>query len=283
MRTKEANEIKMPIFRERFCSLRGSKTQAEFAEFIGISRPTVGFYENGERLPDALVLRKIAEKCGVSADWLLGLSDVKSTDQNKKNACEVTGLTEENVEFLHMAKIHHETLERALHLEIHAPDHDTLLDDFSYIALINTLLEILNGREHLMRKIKFALSSLYYLEKSRSQNPHERYEQDRQFYIGLQDKFDGIFDYLEKNHAFVVSGDEAKDTFRRNIRDGFSKFANCLINYESLFLKDSNDKKEYSAVHVLQRQIVLFEERIKSATPKGGEQNANDHTEERDI
>ena len=63
--------------RDRFRSLRGDMTQADFAKFVGISRPTVGFYENGERLPDALALKKIAEKCEISVDWLLGLSDVK--------------------------------------------------------------------------------------------------------------------------------------------------------------------------------------------------------------
>lgn len=54
---------RMPIFAERFAQLRGEMTQAEFAEFLGISRPTVGFYENGVRLPDALLLCQIAEKC----------------------------------------------------------------------------------------------------------------------------------------------------------------------------------------------------------------------------
>ena len=66
---------RLPKFAERFAELRGERTQGEFAEFLGISRPTVGFYENGTRIPDALVLRQIAEKCQVSADWLLGLTD----------------------------------------------------------------------------------------------------------------------------------------------------------------------------------------------------------------
>lgn len=73
----EAKKSKMPIFAARFSELRGERTQAEFAEFLGISRPTVGFYENGERIPDALVLRQIAEKCGVTTDFLVGLSDNK--------------------------------------------------------------------------------------------------------------------------------------------------------------------------------------------------------------
>lgn len=104
MAAKEEKEIKMPIFRERFSSLRGDMTQAKFAEFIGISRPTVGFYENGERLPDAIVLKQIAEKCSVSADWLIGLSDVKTTDGDIKSICEYTGLSEESVDVLNRSK-----------------------------------------------------------------------------------------------------------------------------------------------------------------------------------
>lgn len=70
------NEGRFPIFQERFLKERQRRklSQADFAVFLGISRPTVGFYENGERLPDALTLRKIAEKCEVTSDYLLGLS-----------------------------------------------------------------------------------------------------------------------------------------------------------------------------------------------------------------
>lgn len=88
---------RMPIFAERFAQLRGEMTQGEFAEFLGISRPTVGFYENGTRLPDALLLRQIADKCKVSADWLLGKSDIKSTAPSLQAACELTGLPEDTI------------------------------------------------------------------------------------------------------------------------------------------------------------------------------------------
>lgn len=66
---------KLLRFAERFSKLRRDESQKDFAERIGISRPTVGFYENGDRLPQADVLKQIAERCGVSTDWLLGLSD----------------------------------------------------------------------------------------------------------------------------------------------------------------------------------------------------------------
>lgn len=63
---------RLPIFAKRVKELRGEMTQGQFAEKLGISRPTVGLYESGARIPDAEVLRDIVEKCNVSADWLLG-------------------------------------------------------------------------------------------------------------------------------------------------------------------------------------------------------------------
>lgn len=68
---------KFPVFQMRFHKLRGGMSQEEFAKKIGVSRPVIGFYENGERVPDALTLKKIAEKCNTSVDWLLGLTDVE--------------------------------------------------------------------------------------------------------------------------------------------------------------------------------------------------------------
>lgn len=97
-------ERRMPVFADRFIELRGKRTQEEFAKFLGISRPTVGFYESGQRIPDALVLRQIAEKCNVSADYLLGLTDEKTPDQSIQAICKKTGLTAKAVIQIILAK-----------------------------------------------------------------------------------------------------------------------------------------------------------------------------------
>ena len=90
-------KTKLPIFTERFRTLRGERTQAEFAIFLEISRPTVGFYENGERIPDASVLARICKKCEVSADWLIGLTEVRQVNAELRSACEYTGLSEKAI------------------------------------------------------------------------------------------------------------------------------------------------------------------------------------------
>ncbi|NCC62201.1 MAG: XRE family transcriptional regulator [Verrucomicrobiae bacterium] len=77
----------MNFFGDRLKSLRGNKTQAEFAEFLSInSAQTYGRYEKG-RIPDAETLGVIANRCGCSVDWLLGRSD-NQNGEPKSFACE---------------------------------------------------------------------------------------------------------------------------------------------------------------------------------------------------
>ena len=94
MKQSEHTNDRFPKFKERFRVLQGERSNTEFAEFLGMSRQTVGFYYNGNRIPDALGIRDIAEKCGVSADWLLGLSNIRSTDGEIKQVCKYTGLNQ---------------------------------------------------------------------------------------------------------------------------------------------------------------------------------------------
>ena len=79
----ERKNDRLPIFTESFRELQGERSNTEFAAFLGISRQTVGFYFNGDRVPDALTLVKISQRCGVSADWLLGLSNFVNHEQKQ--------------------------------------------------------------------------------------------------------------------------------------------------------------------------------------------------------
>lgn len=81
------------IFRERFDKLRADRSNTEFAAFLGISRQTVGFYLNDGRMPDAITLAKIAVRCGVSTDYLLGLTDEATPNVDERAASEYTGLS----------------------------------------------------------------------------------------------------------------------------------------------------------------------------------------------
>ena len=94
-RAKKDTPPRFPEFRDAFLELMGDMTLDQFSKKLEMSRATVGFYAAGQRIPDALGLKKIAEKCNVSADWLLGITKTKSQDIAIRQICEKIGLEEE--------------------------------------------------------------------------------------------------------------------------------------------------------------------------------------------
>lgn len=101
MKQDKEKRNRLPVFTERFRELQGEMSNTEFAAFLGMSRQTVGFYCNGDRIPDAVGLKDIAEKCNVSADYLLGLTNVCSPDPIIRKITQYTGLDERSISKLH--------------------------------------------------------------------------------------------------------------------------------------------------------------------------------------
>ena len=73
-------------------------SQEEFARRLGISRASLTLYENGRRVPDISVLKKIHNETKVSLYFLLGISDVESDSYIGAN--ETTGLSQKSIEAL---------------------------------------------------------------------------------------------------------------------------------------------------------------------------------------
>jgi transcriptional regulator with XRE-family HTH domain len=59
------------IFSDRLRTVRGDRSKVEFARLIGTTAQNYQRYEAG-RIPDAVILTTIAERCHVTVDWLLG-------------------------------------------------------------------------------------------------------------------------------------------------------------------------------------------------------------------
>ena len=53
-------------------SLQGNKSQKDFAIELGIPQPTLSSYESGKIKPTVDAIINIADKCGISIDWLCG-------------------------------------------------------------------------------------------------------------------------------------------------------------------------------------------------------------------
>lgn len=94
----EAN--KNALFPSRLRALREEKgvSQAGLAAVLGVSKSTIGLYETGDTLPDIKTADELADYFGISTDYLLGRTDVRSCDIQIQSVCSYTGLSEDTIE-----------------------------------------------------------------------------------------------------------------------------------------------------------------------------------------
>ena len=71
--------------------------QETLAKAIGCKREMISYYEQGSRDIKTETLAHLSKALNVSTDYLLGLSDVLSTDTELKGVCEYTGLSQQVV------------------------------------------------------------------------------------------------------------------------------------------------------------------------------------------
>lgn len=79
--------------------------QKDLAKMLGVTDNTVSYYCSGSRTPNTQQITEIAKFLNVSADWLLGLSDNRTTDQATKELCETLGLSDLAIDLLKRSKI----------------------------------------------------------------------------------------------------------------------------------------------------------------------------------
>ena len=92
----------MTSLQDRLKYLIGARkeTATSLARGLGIKRQSVSQYLDGATRPNSDKLIKISEYFGVSSDYLLGLSDVPTTDTTTQAICNHTGLSDDFVSWL---------------------------------------------------------------------------------------------------------------------------------------------------------------------------------------
>ena len=93
----------MNIFAERLLKLinENHTSYSEIALLCKTTRQTVSCYVTGKNVPRLDKLLKLAKHFNVSADYLIGLSNIKSVNSEIKGVCEYTGLTENAIFKIH--------------------------------------------------------------------------------------------------------------------------------------------------------------------------------------
>ena len=98
----ESKNTCVEVFGKRLKELRKANgyTIEQFADMVGISKSTLGYYENNKRMPDIKILSRIADTLNVNADYLIGRTNTTAQKGKMKTVCEFTGLSDSAAEFL---------------------------------------------------------------------------------------------------------------------------------------------------------------------------------------
>lgn len=98
----ESKNTCVEVFGKRLKELRKANgyTIEQFAAMVGISKSTLGYYENDKRMPDIEILARIADTLNVNADYLIGRTNTTAQKGKMKTVCEFTGLSDNAAEYL---------------------------------------------------------------------------------------------------------------------------------------------------------------------------------------
>ena len=117
-------------FRDRLIQLRKQdrKTQSEMADIINVQRTTYGGYERGQILPPYDKIKVLAHYFGVSVDYLMGNTNIKSSNEHSNE----TGTKDVNER---LGNLLHDLKDKSIPLTF----ENLLLDDASRDLLIASI------------------------------------------------------------------------------------------------------------------------------------------------
>lgn len=145
------------IIAERILTLRqnANERQEDLAQALNCNRGTIANYEKGARTPDAETLAQIAKHYNTTTDYIVGLSDVSTSNITVKEICDYTGLCEETINILH---IREEATNRFSEREEEAELHkicDKAIQDYipAFSDYINKYQNVLKEKKELLSAV----------------------------------------------------------------------------------------------------------------------------------
>lgn len=209
-----------PILRERLLKLQGNMSATDFADKLGLSRQTVGFYLSGKRIPDSETLAQICKCCSVSADWLLGLSN----DPNIESlTVDQLGLSPEAVKQLYLCS--------------HSEQADSILCGLNLLIEDSGILFLAAEISALCEKVKEAIDINYQYKDVHSPGDHDDYYKlvvARDYEIiekTIEKTIVSEFPKMKNDFALIV-GSRMIEYRKRAIVDRFDEIVRRLSNYQ---------------------------------------------------
>ena len=258
------DEHNKKVIGERLNTLLAVKDlkQKDVADLLGVTENTVSYYVTGARCPNTDQIIAIAKKWNVSADYLLGLSDVMSTAQNKKIACEVTGLTEEIVEFLVAAQKQDELCNYVLEnnyavLYPSYKDHKNVTDLF----VVNMILSNFVNKGYILSTIKRWVCRYTHFMKGQDKNKDIFNFDDSKVIRNIKKDFPAFAELLENSSSILLTGREAEIYVHEQMKKELGRLLPIIISSE--FDEDNRGKTDNSYLETLQKNIKKLENVIR--------------------
>lgn len=131
-------------FSERASQLFGATGQKEISMLTGISQAVISSIKTKSiKSPSADTIYSIARSYNVSTDWLLGLTDVKSTDKATKELCGTLGLSEKTIETLKAHTRFNNTIDFIIEQDAFIKNHKAISSADGYFSILENLSQFI--------------------------------------------------------------------------------------------------------------------------------------------
>lgn len=251
-------------FSKRIKTLRKEKgkTQKEVAEGARILPATYSRYEVGERLPTVDILNNIADYYGVTTDYLLGRTNIKTPEIETRAACEMLGLSETVLNLL----------AKKSKLESSNEVFSTLIMNF--LVTYQPSIKLLAKKLYLAKKLDDIYKQKTYTDDFEEESVGDYYEKKHyggkesflEFVIDISKRNGLVFskefvEYEQYNTAMTIMNSFMLPYFNdKNFTEACDAYIENLINLYHFCKDDENEINDYDnqdeLIEKLQREDV---------------------------
>lgn len=214
--------------------------QKELAKQLNVKDNIVSYWCKGDRTPNTSQIIQIANYLNVSTDYLLGVTDVATTDKDLKFVCDYIGLDETAIRNLHKIK---DVLEKSKNKtssidftidKLHIGDIDNL--DFYFYALS----KIINSPSLTIDISRFYTALGYFFIADEQESVLDDLNESDLFFNSANEKLEVC--YFRLNRDFSIITNKLSDLFYEQFYDDFKKKEIKAISETDEVLLNNPDK-----------------------------------------